>query len=88
MLPKWAEDLQDMMFIMRAALESEFVSLSLHKWIDLTFGIKQKGKEAEEAHNLYYHLCYEENINWEIYKVTLLKLNLRTHITRKVSRFN
>lgn len=69
LLPRWAEDLQDMMFIMRAALESEFVSLSLHKWIDLIFGNKQKGKIAEESNNLYYHLCYEENIDWSIYKV-------------------
>jgi Beige/BEACH domain len=42
-LPKWAEEIQDFSFIMRAALESEFVALSLNNWIDLTFGCKQKG---------------------------------------------
>jgi factor associated with neutral sphingomyelinase activation len=58
------------MFIMRAALESEVTSLSLHKWIDLLWGNKQTGQEAVESDNLYYHLCYEQNVNWEVYKVS------------------
>lgn len=77
-----------MMFIMRAALESEFVSLSLHKWIDLVFGIKQKGREAEKAHNLYYHLCYEENVDWTIYNVKPLANQARTHTTRRALKSN
>ena len=39
-LPKWAESPQDFLQKMRKALESPFVSNSLHKWIDLIFGIK------------------------------------------------
>ena len=76
LLPRWAEDLQDMMFIMRTALESEFVSLSIHKWIELIWGHRQKGEEAEKAYNLYYHLCYEENVDWSIYKVKSSKIGL------------
>ena len=44
---------------MREALESEHVSLNLHKWIDLIFGSKQKGRAAQEADNLFYWLTYE-----------------------------
>lgn len=46
-------------FFSRQALESEFVSKSLHRWIDLIFGCLQKGDAAIEAHNLYHPLCYE-----------------------------
>jgi hypothetical protein len=30
LIPRWAEDLQDFMFIMKAALESEYTSLTLN----------------------------------------------------------
>ena len=36
---------------LREALDSDFVSMNLHHWIDLIFGYKQKGAEAEKAHN-------------------------------------
>lgn len=36
---------------MREALESDFVSAHLHEWIDLIFGYKQRGIEAEKAYN-------------------------------------
>lgn len=62
-----------MMFIMKAALESEYASLTLNGWIDLVFGYQQKGEEAEKAANVYYHLCYEENVDWSAYKVTVFQ---------------
>jgi hypothetical protein len=31
----------------------------LHEWIDLIFGYKQVGAEAEEANNVFYYLTYE-----------------------------
>jgi factor associated with neutral sphingomyelinase activation len=68
LLPRWAEDMQDFMFYMRAALESDLASVNLHKWIDIIWGYKQIGPEAEKAENLYYHLCYEKNIDWNVYK--------------------
>ena len=43
----------------RLALESDFVSQNLHKWIDLIFGYKQRGPEAETAHNVFHYLSYE-----------------------------
>ncbi|XP_075213392.1 protein FAN-like [Lycorma delicatula] len=58
-LPPWAKDVTDFISKMRQALESNYVSANLHHWIDLIFGYKQSGKEAENAHNLFYYLCYE-----------------------------
>jgi hypothetical protein len=61
-LPRWAKG-SHAAFVekLREALESDYVSRNLHKWIDLIFGYKQRGKEAEKADNLFYHLCYEGN---------------------------
>jgi len=39
-LPKWARTPEDFLRMNREALESEYVSQNLHKWIDLIFGIK------------------------------------------------
>jgi len=36
---------------LRNALENDYVSQNLHHWIDLIFGYKQRGTEAEKANN-------------------------------------
>ena len=41
------------------ALESDFVSRNLHKWIDLVFGFKQRGRDAVESLNTFVHVTYE-----------------------------
>jgi hypothetical protein len=41
------------------SLHTSYVSQHLHEWIDLIFGYKQTGIEAERAHNLFYHITYE-----------------------------
>lgn len=50
-LPPWAESPADFVNKLRDALESEYVSKNLHNWIDLIFGYKQQGEQAEKAHN-------------------------------------
>ena len=58
-LPPWAKDAFDFVRIHRLALESEQVCQHLHHWIDLVFGYKQRGDEAEKALNVFYYLTYE-----------------------------
>ncbi|CAG9772021.1 unnamed protein product [Ceutorhynchus assimilis] len=64
-LPLWANSPKHFVEILKSALESDFVSNNLHHWIDLVFGYKQKGDEAIKANNLFYHLCYEGNVDLE-----------------------
>jgi len=59
-LPPWAEGSPERFLAMqRAALESPFVSANLHHWLDLIFGVKQRGEPAVEADNVFRHLTYE-----------------------------
>lgn len=73
-LPKWANG-DPKIFIAknREALESPFVSANLHKWIDLVFGYKQNGVEAERALNVFHHLSYDGAINLDNIKDDLEK---------------
>jgi hypothetical protein len=63
-LPPWSNgSAYEFVRIHRLALESEYVSKNLHHWIDLVFGYKQRGTEAEAAHNLFHHLSYEGSVD-------------------------
>jgi hypothetical protein len=60
-LPAWAHGNPfEFVRILRIALESDYVSNKLANWIDLIFGYKQRGKDAEEAQNVFYYLTYED----------------------------
>ena len=48
---------------MRSVLESEKISKNIQNWVDLIFGYKNRGKDAETFHNLYSEASYQENIN-------------------------
>jgi hypothetical protein len=48
---------------MKTVLENEKVSKILQKWVDLIFGYKARGKEAELANNLFTEKSYQESIN-------------------------
>eukprot|EP00924_Labyrinthula_sp_SR-Ha-C_P014281 maker-scaffold_20-snap-gene-0.44-mRNA-1 protein AED:0.38 eAED:0.38 QI:0/0.5/0.4/0.6/1/1/5/909/2488 len=70
-LPPWAHNKPgdqgpyvNFIRIMREALESEFVSNSLHHWVDLIFGFKQRGEAALEAKNLFYYLTYPNVVDF------------------------
>ena len=56
-LPPWANGSpNEFVRLMRAALESEYVSAHLHLWIDLIFGSKQASIRAD---NLFHPYTYE-----------------------------
>ncbi|KAI1894637.1 hypothetical protein AGOR_G00117810 [Albula goreensis] len=58
-LPPWARnDPRLFILIQRQALESDQVSQTLCHWIDLVFGVKQKGKAAVQAINVFHPATY------------------------------
>lgn len=66
-LPEWAGGsgiygAVNFIRIHKKALEGRIVSEKLPKWIDLIFGSKQKGKQAELEVNTYCHFTYEDSI--------------------------
>lgn len=65
-LPQWARD-NPYLYVakLRKAFELDVVSKSLSSWIDLIFGFKQRGEEAVKATNIFYHLTYEDSVNFE-----------------------
>lgn len=63
-LPPWANsDPTEFIRKQREALESRYVSEHLHEWIDLIFGYKQMGIEAENASNVFIHLTYAGEVD-------------------------
>ena len=48
---------------MKNILENNKISYNLQNWIDLIFGYKARGKEAELAKNVFPEASYQENIN-------------------------
>ena len=53
----------DFIMVMRSVLESDFMSYNISSWIDLIFGSKAKGKEAENANNIFTAASYQEDID-------------------------
>ena len=53
----------EFIMILKSVLESEIVSYNINNWIDLVFGYKSRGKEAESANNIFTEASYQENIN-------------------------
>ena len=48
---------------MRNVLENETISYTINNWIDLIFGYKAKGKEAEICKNVFSEESYQEDVN-------------------------
>lgn len=63
-LPPWAKG-DPKVFIAknREALESPYVSQRLHHWIDLIFGVKQRGLQSVSAVNVFNNLSYPGAVN-------------------------
>jgi len=80
-LPAWANDsVETFVRTNMEALESDVVSQSIHLWIDLIFGVKQRGLEAEKANNLFYYLTYEDAVDLESVKDPMLRRSIETQI--------
>jgi hypothetical protein len=62
-LPPWSKDPYRFVIINRLHLESEEVSYKINEWVDLIFGMKQKGREAESSMNLFWKFTYEDEID-------------------------
>ncbi|XP_010556770.1 PREDICTED: protein SPIRRIG isoform X2 [Tarenaya hassleriana] len=81
MLPPWARgSVREFIRKHREALESDYVSVNLHHWIDLIFGYKQRGKAAEEAVNVFYHYTYEGNVDIDAVTDPAMKASILAQI--------
>ncbi|XP_072024442.1 protein FAN-like [Amphiura filiformis] len=79
-LPLWADDELDFCRKCKKALESNYASQYLHEWIDLIFGYKQRGKEAEDSNNLFYYLTYEGAVDLDSVKDPNEKESIKAQI--------
>ncbi|KZC06439.1 Protein FAN, partial [Dufourea novaeangliae] len=82
-LPPWANGPAHFIQVLRNALENDHVSENLHHWIDLIFGYKQRGIEAEKADNIFFHLCYEGAIDLD----TIRDINDRHGLEIQIMEF-
>ena len=53
----------EFIMIMKTVLESDIISYNINNWIDLVFGYKARGKDAELANNIFTENSYQENID-------------------------
>ena len=60
-LPNWASNPKEFSTIMNNALESEYVSQNINKWIDLIFGYLQKPPLAYDVDNVFHPTTYEND---------------------------
>ncbi|OHS96917.1 Beige/BEACH domain containing protein [Tritrichomonas foetus] len=64
-LPPWASNSFEFIYLHRKALESDYVSENLQKWIDLIWGEKQRGPKSIQANNNYMSHMYDDVWNYE-----------------------
>ena len=62
-LPLWCDN-NPINFVikLRRYLETNYIASNLNKWIDLIFGVNQRGEKAEENHNIFQAHTYEKNV--------------------------
>ena len=64
-LPKWSSSNYEFVYLNRVALESDYVSERLNKWIDLIFGCYSRGVDE---YNIFNPILFEDV--WQQWKVT------------------
>ena len=83
-LPPWAENSPSKFVAgMRSALEHSYTSLHLHDWLDLIFGRKQRGPLAVESANVFFYLCYGDQVDLDA--IENPKLRAATVLKRRTS---
>ena len=80
-MPKWADNISDFVIKMRVALESEYITCNINKWIDLIFGNKSRGEEALANDNLFYPYTYNENVSWDRCRTSIERQALETQVS-------
>ena len=78
-LPTWADSPDDFIMKHRMALESDYVASHINEWIDLIFGVKQRGKAAIEANNTFHAFCYSDIMTEEVRSNPELFDEVRSH---------
>ena len=80
-LPPWASgDIDVFLKVNRDALESEYVSANLHHWIDLIFGVYQRGENALLRNNVFRHITYEGMVDIDAINDPLEKESIEVSI--------
>ena len=79
--PKWSKhNHYRFVALLRQALESDIVSKMLHNWIDLIFGYKQTGKDAEKSLNVFYYMTYEDKVDLNMLNDPATKVSYEAQI--------
>lgn len=82
-LPPWADDNPEKFIsIQREALESDYVSLHLHEWIDLIWGVNQRGDEAIAHHNLFFNITYVDDLDIQSVSDESLRANMLMQVAQ------
>ena len=61
-MPLWSDE-SAINFVLKKRKILEKNNLNINNWIDLIFGSKQRGENAEKANNIYMFYTYEKMIN-------------------------
>lgn len=82
-LPPWADDNPEKFIaIQREALESDYVSLHLHEWIDLIWGVNQRGEEAIAHNNLFFNITYVDDLDIQSVSDESLRANMLVQVAQ------
>jgi len=77
-LPNWALSADDFLKKNRQALESEYVDMNLHKWLDLIFGCYQN---SLDHYNVFHPMTYEGSVNLDKIKDPIERQGIEVQIS-------
>jgi len=79
-LPPWCVSPAHFVSCMRAALEAPPVSGRLNLWVDLIFGVAQRGDAAVDRDNVFHPMTYEGAVDMEAVKDPVQRAALEAQI--------